>query len=100
MYYNPYEILIKNGIFYVPPIKLVQSSGDEIVFWSKESSRLDLLSQQYYGNPYGGFLILLANGKSTETEFIDNEKVVIPMSYKNRVEEYIDKVNQYINNNF
>jgi len=96
MYYNPFEILNKNNIFYLPPVKLTSSVNDEIIFWDTEASRLDLLSQTYYGNPYGGFLILLMNGKTLETDFEGGEKVVIPMNYKNRIEEYIEKINQYL----
>lgn len=96
MYYNFFEILHKNNINYIPPIKMKSSDFDNNVFWKKGISRLDKISQDYYGHPYGGILILIMNGKSSELEFKDNEKVIIPLPYKSRIEEYIQKVNQYI----
>ena len=79
--YNRYELLKNsNGSLYQPPfVKLPISSTDKYVEWTVGKSRLDLLSNMYYGSPEYGFLILYANPKYiTEWEIPDSMIIRIP----------------------
>jgi hypothetical protein len=61
--YNRYSIL-KNGdgsTDSTPFIKLPVNASDKYEYWNSDFSRLDKLSQRYYGNPFYDFLILYAN---------------------------------------
>lgn len=61
--YNRYSIL-KNGdgtTDSMPFVKLPVNPSDKYEYWNSEFSRLDKLSQKYYGNPFYDFLILYAN---------------------------------------
>ena len=68
--------------------------------WEIERQRqLDILSQRYYGNPYHGWLILLANPQFGGLEFDipDNEIITIPYPFRETIQEYTDKVQRHIN---
>lgn len=57
--YNDFEI---NGKQYtIPFIKLPNKSTDLFAEYSNNKSRLDKISQQYYGDPHHGWIIMLAN---------------------------------------
>lgn len=61
--YNRYSIL-KNGngtTDAMPFVKLPLNPSDKFEYWNTNFSRLDKLSQKYYGNPFYDFLILYAN---------------------------------------
>ncbi len=45
----------------MPFVKLPVNQSDKYETWNTEFSRLDKLSQKYYGNPFYDFLILYAN---------------------------------------
>jgi len=68
--YNRYDILKNtNGTTDAMPfVNLPTNPSDKFEYWSTEFSRLDKLSQKYYGNPFYDFLILYAN-KIYLTEF-------------------------------
>lgn len=61
--YNRYEILKNtNGTTdQMPFINLPTNPSDKFEYWNTEYSRLDKISQKYYGNPFYDFLILYAN---------------------------------------
>jgi len=60
-------------------------------------TRLDILSQKYYNNPYHGWLILLANPQYGGLEFdIKNREVLrIPFPFNSAVERYLNEVENY-----
>ena len=61
--YNRYAIL-KNPdgtTDAMPFVTLPVNPSDKYEYWNSTFSRLDKLSQKYYGNPFYDFLILLAN---------------------------------------
>ncbi len=61
-YYNRYNNFILNGEqTVVPYITLPSKSTDKRYVYKVAQTRLDKLSQQYYGAPYFGWLILVAN---------------------------------------
>jgi hypothetical protein len=61
--YNRYEILKNtNGTTdQMPFVNLPTNPSDKFEYWNTEYSRLDKISQKYYGNPFYDFLILYAN---------------------------------------
>jgi len=61
LYYDRYEkFKVNNEIKPLPFIKIPVSTNDISAEYTT-NSRLDILSQQYYGVPYYGWLILQAN---------------------------------------
>jgi hypothetical protein len=79
--YNRYSIL-KNGggtTDSMPFVKLPVNSSDKYEYWNAEFSRMDKLSQKYYGNPFYDFLILYANGNYvSEFDIPDGALIRIP----------------------
>jgi hypothetical protein len=61
-YYNRYNNLIVNGSqINIPYVTLPPKSTDKMYIYRVGVSRLDKVSQTYYGSPYFGWLILQAN---------------------------------------
>jgi hypothetical protein len=61
-YYNRYNNFVLNGQqTVVPYVTLPTKPSDKRYIYKVGQSRLDILSQQYYGAPYFGWLILVAN---------------------------------------
>jgi len=59
--YNRYEPLkVVDNIRLIPFIKLPELPTDKYIQW-KVGSRMDILSNKYYGSPFFDFLILQAN---------------------------------------
>ena len=80
-YYNRYENLIVNGNqTVIPGVNLPAKSTDKIFIYRVGVSRLDKISQTYYGAPYFGWLILQANGEygGSEIGIPDNAILKIP----------------------
>lgn len=79
--YNRYAIL-NNGdgtLASMPFISLPINTSDKYEYWNTEFSRLDKLSQKYYGNPFYDFLILYANSEYlTEFDIPDGTLIRIP----------------------
>tara|TARA_B100000953_G_C17803644_1_gene352957 strand:+ start:233 stop:550 length:318 start_codon:yes stop_codon:yes gene_type:complete len=80
----------------VPFIKISKSNSDKTVTYDN-NSRLDKISLDYYGTPFFGWLILLANPDlgSMEFEFPDNSILTIPFPLENGVNRYIEGVKKY-----
>ena len=55
-------------------------------------------SQKYYGNPFHGWLIMLANPTYGGLEFVieEGEIIRIPFPFKDTLQEYEDAVNTHI----
>jgi hypothetical protein len=97
-YYDRYQSFKVDGTYKpLPFIKLDPKSTDKSVVYRSEFSRLDRLSQKYYDNPYHGWLILLANPQygGVEENIPNNEIIVIPFPFRDSLQEYIDKVEEY-----
>jgi hypothetical protein len=79
--YDRYAIL-KNGdgtIDEMPYVNLPINPSDKYEFWNSEFSRMDKLSQKYYGNPFYDFFILYANGQFvSEFDIPDGTLIRIP----------------------
>ena len=97
-YYYRYQKFKVNGSYKpLPFIKLDTKPTDKTVVYRSQFSRLDKLSQIYYDNPYHGWLILLANPQygGVEENIPDDEIIVIPFPFRDSLQVYIDKVEEY-----
>ena len=97
-YYDRYEKFKKNGKMKpIPGLKIPIDSNDKSVIYKLGETRLDILSQQYYNNPYHGYLILIANPEYGGLEFsIPNNAVLrVPMQFDSAIERYINAVDIY-----
>tara|TARA_B100001173_G_C15529844_1_gene354960 strand:+ start:33 stop:353 length:321 start_codon:yes stop_codon:yes gene_type:complete len=98
IYFDRYEKFRDNGeIKPVPGITIPSLSTDKNVVYKIGETRLDILSQKYYNNPYHGWLILLANPQYGGLEFdIKNREVLrIPFPFNSAVERYLNEVENY-----
>jgi gentisate 1,2-dioxygenase len=97
-YYNRYQKFNFNGKYTpLPFIKIEPKSSDKTVLYRQTQSRMDKLSQEYYGNPYHGWLIMLANPQygGVEESIPNNEIIRIPFPFKNSLQQYISEVQKY-----
>ena len=79
--YDRYEPLknIDGTIDMMPFIPIPVNVSDKYEYWNVNFSRLDKLSQKYYGNPFYDFLILYANPiYVSEFDIPDNALIRIP----------------------
>lgn len=97
--YNRYAILTNsNGtIDMMPFVQLPINASDKYENWNTEFSRLDKLSQKYYGNPFYDFLILYANGYMTEFDIPDGELIRIPFPLAKAKGDYENALSAYKN---
>jgi hypothetical protein len=96
--YNRYTILKNdNGTYNTMPfIKLPVNQSDKFEVWNTEFSRLDKLSQKYYGNPFYDFFILYANGEFvSEFDIPDGTLIRIPFPLNKVKADYEAFLNQY-----
>jgi len=97
-YYNRYSKFNINGKYKMLPfIKMTPKNTDKTVVWRLERDRMDKLSQEYYGNPYHGWLIMLANPKygGLEDNIGDTEIIRIPYPFKDSLQQYITEVERH-----
>jgi len=89
--YDRYAIL-KNSdgtIESMPFVNLPINSTDKYEYWNTNYSRLDKISQKYYGNPFYDFLVLLANPMyNSEYDFPDNFLIRIPFPLNKAIADY------------
>ena len=80
-YYNRYQNFILNGTQRnIPYVKLPPKSTDKVQIYRVVITRLDKVSQTFYGTPYFGWLILQANPEygGSEINIPDNAILKIP----------------------
>ena len=97
-YYDRYEKFRSNGIIeQIPNITIKTERTDKQAVYKVGRSRLDKLSQEYYGNPYHGWVILMANPQwgGMEFDIPDGEIIRIPFPFTNAIERYILEVKRY-----
>mgnify|MGYP003347737919 CR=1 FL=1 len=97
-YYNRYNQFLLNGEqTVVPGLTLPRKSTDIKYVFRAGVSRLDKISQEYYGTPFFGWLILQANPQFTGSEWNipDGAILTIPFplvaslqDYKNELENH------------
>jgi len=95
--YNRYQILTNgNGTTdRMPFVNLPLNPSDKYETWNTEYSRLDKLSQKYYGNPFYDFLILYANGYMSEFDIDDGQLIRIPFPLTKVKSDYESALTAY-----
>lgn len=99
LYINRYKNFInENEIKMIPHLKIREAATDKVVVFERGHTRMDILSQTYYGSPFFGFLIRLANPQYQGMEFdIPNGSLVrIPFPLSSAIELYNEEVKRYI----
>jgi hypothetical protein len=97
-YFNRYsEFNINGNQTVVPYISLPQKTSDKNYIYKVGRSRLDKVSQQYYGTPYFGWLILLANpiAGGQEWNISDGTVLTIPFPLVASLQDYKNALNTH-----
>jgi hypothetical protein len=97
-YYNRYEDFLIDGQFkIVPGIEIPIKKTDKYITFKKNKTRLDKISQEKYGTPLFGWLILQANplAGSLEFEIPDNFLIRVPFPLVSSLQEYKRSVELY-----
>jgi hypothetical protein len=98
-YADRYSKFRNNGgmkpVFGIP---ISTQSSDKSFLYRKAKSRLDKVSNDYYNNPYSGWLIMLANPQYGGLEFNipDNTILRIPFPYESALGRYITELENHI----
>jgi len=97
-YYNRYNDFLINGRqTTVPYVFLPSKTSDKNYIYKVSQSRLDKVSQQYYGTPFFGWLILQANPQFTGFEFNipDGSILTIPFPLLASLQDYKNQLDQH-----
>tara|TARA_B110000444_G_C18783147_1_gene568485 strand:- start:931 stop:1254 length:324 start_codon:yes stop_codon:yes gene_type:complete len=97
-YFDRYsEFKVNGSMKPIPGIKIPLRNTDKNILYKLGETRLDIVSQKYYNNPYCGWLILLANPQYGGLEFsIKNlEILVVPYPLNSGIERYLNAVETY-----
>ena len=97
-YYDRYQFFENDGNFQiVPGIEIPIKGTDKYIQYKKGKDRLDKISQEYYGSPMFGWLILLANPSvgSIEFEIPDNSYIRVPFPLLSSLQDYKNSVELY-----
>lgn len=97
-YYDRYDkFRVENEVKPVPGIVIKPSPTDKQVLYKAGRTRLDKVSQEYYGNPYHGWLIMLANPQwgGMEFDIPDGTKIRVPFPFTNAIDRYILEVKKH-----
>ncbi len=97
-YYDRYQrFKIDGGYQMIPFLKIKPKNSDKTVVYHSQRTRMDKLSQEYYDNPFHGWLIMMANPQygGVEENIPDNEIIRIPFPFKDSLQQYIEAVNEY-----
>jgi hypothetical protein len=98
-YYNRYKDFIIDGQqTIVPYINLQSKSTDKRYIYKVGQSRLDKVSQQYYGSPLFGWLIMQANPQFTGNEWNipDGTILTIPFPLVASLQDYKTQLDDYL----
>jgi hypothetical protein len=97
--YDRYAIL-KNPdgtVKSMPFVVLPTNSSDKYEYWNSSYSRLDKISQKYYGNPFYDFLILYGNNSYvTEFDIPDGSLIRIPFPLNKAISDYEAILSAYV----
>ena len=99
-YFDRYQLFKENGKIgiNIPFIKISEKNTDKREVYHQGITRFDKLSQKYYGNPFHGWLIMMSNPQFGGLEFDipDSSIIVIPFPFRQSLEEYFQKMNDYL----
>lgn len=97
-YYNFYSKFSENGLVRMMPfLRVEMKNSDKTYIWNKSRDRMDLISQKFYGHPYGGPLLKMANapyGKN-EDDIPDQSVLIIPYPYRDSVQQWMESYEKY-----
>ncbi len=97
-YFDRYQYFLEDGSFkIVPGIEIPIKGSDKYFQYKKGKNRLDKVSQEYYGTPYFGWLIMLANplAGSVEFEIPDNFLIRVPFPLVSTLQDYKRAIELY-----
>ena len=97
-YYDRYQLFLEDGKFrIVPGVELPIKGTDKYLQYKKGKDRLDRISNEYYGSPLFGWLILQANPTVGSLEFTipDNSYLRIPFPLITTLQDYKSGVELY-----
>ena len=97
-YFNRYNNFVINGEQTVVPfVKINSKPSDRKYFYVKNVSRLDKISQEIYGSPYFGWLILAANPQygGLEWNIPDGDLLIVPYPLVNSIQDYEANLKTY-----
>ena len=97
-YWNRYSDFLINGEQnIVPYIQLTTKSSDRNYIYKVGQSRLDKISQQSYGTPYFGWLILSANPQYSGSEYSipDGAVLTIPFPLISSLQDYKNQLDNH-----
>ncbi len=97
-YLDRYEKFRKDGkMSPIPGLKIPFEPTDKTIVYKLGDTRLDILSQKYYNNPYHGYLIMLANPEYGGLEFNikDRDVIRIPFPFDSAIERYLKEIEIY-----
>jgi hypothetical protein len=98
MSYDRYKQFRVNGhIEVIPGITIDPKDTDYFETYILGQSRLDVISNDYYGDPNYDWLIMLANPEygSLEFQIPDGVTIRIPYPLSTTLENYNDKITQH-----
>lgn len=90
-YFNRYSQFLQNGQqTVVPGIVLPRKTTDVKYIYKAGISRLDKISQEYYGSPFFDWLIESANPEygSLEWSIPDNSIIIVPYPLVSSLQDY------------
>ena len=93
------ETFINNKHRILPFVKLPKKTTDKQYFYSVGSSRLDKISNDFYGNPTYGWLIMMANPQygALEINIPDQTILNVPYPLQPSLQDYKQSLNNYFN---
>ena len=97
-YFDRYQFFVEDGDFrIVPGIEIPIKTTDKYVLYKRGKNRLDKISQEYYGSPVYGWLILMANPLVGSLEFTipNNSLLRIPFPLTTSLQDYKRGVELY-----
>lgn len=82
----------------IPGLFIPKASTDRTIVYKQDRTRLDRISQEYYGNPFHGWLILSANPEYGGLEFDipDRTLIRVPFPFDSAIERYIREVEKHL----
>jgi hypothetical protein len=98
LYFNRYfNFLVNGNQTTVPYVKLPTKSSDKKYFYKVGVSRLDKISQEVYGSPLFGWLIMIANPQfgGLEWNIPDGALLNVPFPLVASIQDYESQLNNY-----
>lgn len=93
-YFDRYSSFRVNGTTVTLPfLPITPKDSDREILFIQGRDRTDKLSQRFYGNPYCGWLIMLANPEYGGLEFLIPSRTVLRVPYP-----FTESLQQYLNN--